>query len=180
MLVIGAFTLLSIITVAINSTLMSTSGTGLEMETSLNALSTAQTMLDEILAKEFDQNTTWGHRVYDYASMTSPAFLGPEGSEKNFTIDSTKVGGYYSAWRFNDIDDYNGYIRASVNPRLGWFRVSVQVYYVDEFTPTVKSSTKTWQKKIVVTITHPNMPKDQQGNPVPYELQDIAVYRKYF
>jgi hypothetical protein len=180
LLVIAAFAMLSLITLAVNGTLISTSSTGIQMETSLNALSIAQTMLDEILAKDFDQHTAGGHRVFDYASMTDPALLGPEGSEKNWSIDSTKTGGYYSQWRYNDVDDYNGYVRAAITPRLGWFRVSVKVFYVDEFTPTVQSNTRTWQKKIVVTVTHTSMPRDVQGNPIPYDLEDISVYRKYY
>jgi len=180
MLIIAAFAVLSTVTLAVNSTLIGTVSLGVEMEASLNALSIAQTMLDEVLSKDFDEHSTNGHRVYDYNGMSLPSDLGPDGTEHAVGIDSTKPSGYSSVKAFNDVDDYKGYRRMVLNSRLGWFTVTDSVTYVNELNPTQSTTSRTWQKRIVVTVTNPYMPKDAGGNVIPYRLQDIAVYRKYF
>jgi hypothetical protein len=180
MLIIAAFAVLSTVTLAVNSTLIGTVSLGVEMEASLNALSIAQSMLDEVLSKDFDQNTTGNHRIYTYDGMSLSSQLGPDGIESTVGIDSTKPSGYLSPRRFNDVDDYRGYRRMVLNSRLGWFTVVDSVVYVNELDPNITSTSQTWQKRIVVTVTNPYMPKDIEGQVIPYRLEDIAVYRKYF
>ncbi|MEX0736354.1 MAG: hypothetical protein WD182_02860, partial [Bacteroidota bacterium] len=57
MLVLGAFTMLSILSLNVNRMMFSSVLLGLEMEATLNAVSYGQNMLDEILAKSFDEKT---------------------------------------------------------------------------------------------------------------------------
>jgi hypothetical protein len=177
MLVIAAFAVLSTITLAINSTLISTVSMGIEMESSLNALSIAQTMLDEILLKDFDENTTNNKRVFTYAGMTVTASLGPDGmSEAVSGLDEAQL----ARTRFDDVDDYHLYRRRVWNERLGWFTITDSVFYVNELSPDTKVSNPTWHKRILVTVTSPTMPKDLNGNPIPYQLTDLSIYRRYY
>jgi len=180
LLVIAAFALLSTLTLAINSTMITTSTMGLEMEASLNALSVAQTMLDEIMLKDFDENTTNNHRVFTYDGMTSVASLGPDAGEAISGIDSSRTGNFRSKTRFDDTDDYNRYVRWAWNSRLGWFIVRDSVTYVNELNPDNVSATRTWHKRITVIVSNFSMPKDLDGNVLPYSLQGLAIYRKYY
>ncbi len=180
MLVIAAFALLSTLTLAINATMITTATMGLEMEASLNALSVAQSMLDEILMKDFDEKTTNNHRVFTYDGMTAVSALGPDLGEAISGVDSSRTGDFQSVSKFDDVDDYNGYVRMAWNSRLGWFTVRDSVVYVNELDPNTVSSTRTWEKRLTVQVTNYSMPKDLNGNVLPYTLQDLAIYRKYY
>jgi hypothetical protein len=179
MLAIGAFTLLATLTLAINATIVQTSNMGLEMEANLNALSYAQSMLDEIQTKSFDERTTNNNRVFTYAGMTAHASFGPDAGESVSLPDSSRTGSYRSQWRFDDVDDYHDYVRWVWNPRLGWFIIRDTIQYVHEDN-LVEQTSPTWHKKITVNVQNFSMIKDQNGNIIPYRMHDIAVYRKYY
>lgn len=177
--VLGALIILGGITLTVNRMLISKTTDMLNAETSLVAVSIAQTMIDEIQTKSYDLATAGGAKVYDSTAFTSPSELGPSSTEShNVPLpeppDTTtpyksisKVTGY------NDVDDYNGYTRKAYSSLLGTFTVVDTVYYVSESNPNQKSSTQTFYKKIIVTVRHPNMSS-------PLQLSDIAVYRRYF
>jgi hypothetical protein len=183
-LIIGAFVLLSTMTLNVNSALIGTSTTGLEMEATLDAMSIGQTLLDEILTQDFDQKTIGGIRVYSTDSLTTPAKFGPDGTAETISgnkgIDTSSTDNFQSLTRFNDVDDYNGYTRMSWNPRFGWFTLAVHLDYVNEDNPYVLLTTQSFYKRVSVTVTHPNLGKDLKNNVIPVTLQDLAVYRRFF
>jgi hypothetical protein len=185
MLILAAMAILSLLTLSINSSLVNASVFGLNMEVNLDGISVAQSMLDEVLFNDFDQSTTNNVRAFDYNDITPVASLGPDGSGEAITgnvdvEDTLKVNDFQSKTKFNDVDDYNGYKRKAWNTRLGWFDVSVKVSYVDESNPDALSSTPTFYKRVVVTVTHPNMITDSQGKIIPMVLKDLSIYRRYF
>ncbi len=171
LMVVGAMSLLGTITLSINKMIVDKTLLMLEAEATINSVSVAQAMIDEIQRKDFDQNTTGGVKVYSASSMTSPSALGPETGE-TFTLPDTSTP-FLSITKYNDVDDYNRYSRKASTPRLSGFTVTDSVYYVDENNPDNLSSTQTFVKKIVVTVTHPNMTN-------PLKLSDVAIYRRYF
>lgn len=182
-LVIGAFILLSTLTLNVNGSLINTSSTGLEMEATLDAVSIAQSLLDEILNREFDEKTVGGIRLYSPYDMTPSYSLGVEGSEAiegDHGVDTSKTGKFESKTKFDDVDDYKGYRRKAWNPRFGWFDVSVNVCYVDEDDPDEGPTHRSFYKRVTITVTQPNLVKDMQNNVIPYVVQDLAVYRRYF
>lgn len=182
--VIGAFVILSTLTLNVNATLINTTTTGLEMEAMLDALSVGQTMLDEVLTKEFDERTLNGVRAFSYTDITPSFFFGPDGSTErileNHGVDTSSTGNFLSKKRFDDVDDYNNYHRRVWNPRFGWFDVRVDIEYLDEDYPEMMTSWRTFYKGIAVTITHPNLVKDLDQNVIPLVLRDMSVYRRYF
>jgi len=181
MLVIGAFTLLSALTLAINCTILSSASLGYQMEANLNALSLGQSLLDEVMTRDFDEAVTNDRRVYKYSAMTPVANLGPDGAEAIGHVDSSYTGVYLSQTRFDDVDDYHNYTRKAWDTRLGWFTLRVTIAYIDETNPNNPApNPPSWQKCITVSITNYSMPLDANGNPLVYTLKDIAVYRKYF
>jgi len=196
MLILGAFTLLSILALSINQTLLSTQTIGLEMEANLTALSMAQTLMDEITTQEFDERTTTGVKIYSTSEMTPIASLGPEAGETSITwVDSAyyNLGGttkpydnggilydFKSKAYFDDVDDYNGYRRKVWDYRMGYFDINVVIQYVNEDTPDSTSAVRTNQKRINVSVTQFNLSKNQEGVALPVILKDLAVYRRFF
>ena len=109
-------------------------------EAFLNATGLAQSMINEIESKAFDQNTV--HKAATSAdSLTSPDLLGSDAGET-------------SATQFNDIDDYNNYITTDSLSRLGVYTVGVKVYYIQNMSPDVKSNVQTFSKQVDVSVTN--------------------------
>jgi hypothetical protein len=156
------------------------------MEATLNALSIAQSMLDEAMQRSFDEKTI-GKIAYTYTDITQPLSLGPESGEAIMGIDSAYTGDggyqdYKSKQAFDDVDDYNGYRRRVWDTRMGYFYVTDSVKYVKETNPNAESSTATFYKVIVVVVSHPNLPRanDTSSVSLPIVLRDVSVYRQYF
>ncbi|MBI5464307.1 MAG: hypothetical protein HY966_05070 [Ignavibacteriales bacterium] len=180
MMVIAAFALLSMLTLAVNSTMIMTSTLGLETQTNLNALSIAQSMLDEIQTQEYDEYTTNSQRAFQFSSLTTAASFGPDAGETFAGIDKDSTGNFKSKRFFDDVDDYHLYHRQAYDARLGWFDVVDTVQYVQNLNPDAVSLTQTWHKRIIVTVTHYAMNKKLDGTIIPLQLYDCSVYRKYF
>ena len=183
-LIIGAFALLSTMTLNVNTALIGTSTTGLEMEATLDGMSIGQTLLDEILTQDFDQKVVGGVRVYSPDSLTTLAKFGPDGTAEQISgnqgIDTSRTDNFQSMTKFNDVDDYSGYSRKSWNPRFGWYILTVKIDYVNEDNPYTVLTSPSFYKRVAVTVTHPNLVKDMKGNVIPITLQDLAVYRRFF
>ena len=179
MLLIGAFVLLSTLTLGVNTTIINTTTMGFEMEANLNALSYGQSMLDEIQTRAFDEVVTGGKRVFNYSDMTSIGSFGSDAGETITGVDSSSTNTFLSQTRYDDVDDYHLYTRWVWNTRLGWFVIKDTIRYIDEDNLTVQSS-QTWHKKIIINVQNFSMTKDANGIILPYRLMDIAVYRKYY
>jgi hypothetical protein len=180
-LTIGAFVVLSTMTLNVNTQLTDTGTTGLEMEATLDGISIAQSMLDEVLTKEFDQHTTGGARAYSPNDLTGTSAFGPDGTTQIISgLDSSSTSVFQSQTKFDDVDDYNGYARKVWNPRFGWFDVSVSVSYANEDNPNTTQTDKSFYKLVTVRVSHPNLVKDNNNHVIPLVVQDLAVYRRYF
>jgi len=184
MLVAGALTLLSLLAVSINQMLVGQTQTQLDAEASLNAISVAQSLLDEIQTKYYDaavmpvyQSGTWvTPRVYDNqiaSTMTASIALGPNSAEQSAVPLPDSTYPHKSVAGYGDVDDYNGYVRIDSTSRMNGFRSVVKVYYTVDGSPDNVSNVPTCFKRIDVTVT-------QQSMKHPLTLSDVAIYRKYF
>jgi hypothetical protein len=171
--VIAALILLGLTTLGINNMLAVKTTTMLQAEASLNAISIAQTMIDEIETKSYDAATAGGTKVYDPSNFTAPASLGCNASEASSVPQPDVSTPFKSVAFYNDVDDYQNYRRVMVTPVMGPFTVVDTVVYVSEDNPDTKLNTQTFYKRITVTVTHANMS-------YPLKLTDVAIYRKYF
>ena len=184
MLVIAAFSMLSILTLSINGTFLTALSTGLNAQSQLNALSMGQALLDEILSQDFDEKVTGGRRAFTDSDFTTTANFGPDAGESISGRDST----YQSKLKFDDVDDYDNYQRAVRDTILGWFTMTSTVSYAKESYPESLTTSRTFYKYITVSVTQPNLPakqvKDSLGHwnsvIIPVVLKDIAIYRRYF
>ncbi|MBI5020489.1 MAG: hypothetical protein HZB59_03550 [Ignavibacteriales bacterium] len=196
LLVIGALTLLSIVSMSVNSLIISKTTTILQAEASLAATSIAQSMLDEILTAQFDSATVI-NKVFpgQESKFTTIARLGPEvgittnepRNEVNLVPQpeppDTSIS-YRSAIYYNDIDDYHNYRRYYYSQSLGLFTVKVTVIYVTESNPDIQSGSQTFLKKVNVYVRHRNLAVDDRNydewaSPYYLQLSDIAIYRRY-
>lgn len=169
--IIGALVLLGTTSLGINFMLASKTTTMLEAEASLNAVSIAQTMIDEVMTKSYDAATANGTKIYNASQFTGAGSLGCNSTEAA-NVPQPDVS-FNSVKYYNDVDDYNNYQRNVSTPILGTFAVVDTVFYVSETNPDQKSYTQTFYKKAVVTIRHSNIS-------YPLQLSDVVVYRKYF
>jgi hypothetical protein len=187
MLILGAFAVLSVLSLSLNRTMFGSAQLGYELEATLNALSIGQSMLDEVMSRSFDEKTTANVVAYNPTQVTQDGSLGPESGEGIAGIDSAYTSGgifhdFLSKSRFNDVDDYHLYQRRVFDPRMGYFDVIDSILYISEFHPERDTASATFYKKIVVVVRHPSLPRarDTDSVNVPIIVRDIAVYRQYF
>ena len=107
-------------------------------ESVIDASGLAQSIIDMIQSKAFDENTV-SKAVWYPDSLTTAIKLGPESGE-------------YMHTDFDDIDDYNNYSTTISLERMGDFDINVKVFYVSIPNPQVKSSIPTYSKKIELSI----------------------------
>ena len=107
-------------------------------ESVIDASGLAQSIIDMIQSKAFDENTI-DAAVWQLDSLTAAINLGPESGENKHTD-------------FDDIDDYNNYSTTVSLDRMGDFDINVNVFYVSTLNPQIKSSTPTYSKKIELSI----------------------------
>ncbi len=109
-------------------------------EAMISGTAIAQSMIDEISQKSFDEKTI-SKVITNPDSLTPVKFLGPDEGETDFT-------------KYDDIDDYNGFKKLETLTRLGNFKTWVDVYYVTSTNLDVKSMSPTFYKKIDVFVTN--------------------------
>jgi hypothetical protein len=186
MFIMGAFAMLSMLALNVNRTMFGSLILGLEMEATLNALSIGQSMLDEVMQKNFDEKTI-NKVAYNYSEITAAGSLGTETGESITGYDSAYTSGgvfhdYRSRTQFDDVDDYKGYLRKVWDSRLGYFTVRDSIVYASETDPNASVGSATFYKRIIVVVEHPNLPKatDTSTVSLPIVLRDLKVYRQFF
>src|SRR5881296_3614483 len=102
--IIGALVLLGIASLGINAMLASKTTTMLQAEATLNSISIAQTMIDEIMTKSYDAATANGTRVYDSTGFTATGSLGCNGSEASQVPQPDVSSPFNSIQYYNDVD----------------------------------------------------------------------------
>jgi hypothetical protein len=153
LLTIGALVLLGSFILSSNDILSQNSVTTEQTEYVLTALSLAQSIIDEARTKAFDERTaTATASIADSLTFV----LGPEAGEGVPYPDTlAATGNYRSSSAFDDVDDYNGYVRLVNTARGTGYRLSTTVKYVSETNPDADSYPRTFCKKMTVSVTSP-------------------------
>jgi hypothetical protein len=112
----------------------------LNNEATISAAGIGQSLLEEIELKDYDEKTI-SNIVTDPDSLTSSYSLG-----KDF--------GETTHYTFDDFDDYNGYTKIDSLDRLGVFSTKIEVYYVTTMAPDTKILSKTFSKRINISIAN--------------------------
>jgi len=109
-----------------------------ENEAIITATSLAQSVIEEIGTKAFDEVTV-DYKTDDVDSLTLENYFGPDSAETNRDL-------------FDDIDDYDGYSFKDSSLGLGKFDVSVIINYADRVKPDVLSINRTFCKRATVIV----------------------------
>jgi hypothetical protein len=142
MLSLGAMMLLSLVVLRQTGDSLETSDAILGSKIEIMAASEASSMLERVSALSFDQHTKDSTFTGKLSELTPPGTLGPETGED-------------SVYKFNDIDDFNGYSTVD-STMLGDFRISCVVGYADPSNPDADNiSYPTWHKKVTVIVHGP-------------------------
>lgn len=139
---LGALLLFSLISLRFNSTMLENTTVEVENKVYLTAFSLADDLIEEMKQKAFDAATI-KFPTTDPSVLTSPYSLGH--------------GDWEVYPNYNDIDDFNDFTRQVTAPHAENYLVSCEVYYVDADNPDQKVMTKTFYKRVRVTVANPYM-----------------------
>ncbi|MFC2136121.1 hypothetical protein ACFLTH_16015 [Bacteroidota bacterium] len=135
---IGAMVILSYLSLTFNRSQNVQLSSSLTYEAVITSTGIGQSLLEQIAGLSFDEFTVNGN-TSDPDSLTSYFSLGPEGGEDDVTL-------------FDDIDDFNGFVKYDTLSRLGVFESKVDVYYVNKSDLDYDVMTKTFIKRIDITV----------------------------
>jgi hypothetical protein len=132
--------------------MLQTKDVSYQNEAIMGATAIAQSTLREVAAKKFDQKSI-GKKITTVDSLSAVGSLGPESGEA------------YPA--FNDVDDYDGYIRTVSTDRLGDYTVAVNVHYTRKDSLGALSGVRSFMKSIDVTVSgNPHLATDLKMNTI--------------
>lgn len=148
-----------------------------EQEAYQQAAVLANALLTEIMTKRYDENASssdsWYASTSDFSTTLGP--LSWEGSYVNpgGAADNANPYRSVSTTYFDDVDDYNGYTRTATSGGLPGFLLSVQVYYVNTSNLELASASRTYYKRIVVTVTNTTYfrKRDRDGDGVEEDVE---------
>jgi len=135
---LGAMLLLSIIMLRVNTSNLTNETIRDEAQYGVLATSIATSIIEEAQSKAFDEKTDTMN-VTALTQLTS--VLGPETGETESTFD--------------DFDDYNNFTKRDSTMPSATFDISCEVVYVEPGNIEGSTSNRTWNKKLIVTITRP-------------------------
>jgi len=151
MLSLGAMALLATATISMHKGYNASYQQVIQSKLGITAVSLASSIIEEANGKAFDQKTDTA-AVTALGSLTPVASLGLDAGE--FYPDS-----------MTDFDDFNNLsivksFRDTVYAKPyggGTFNITCKVVYVSPGNPDVISGTPTWDKKLTVTVSSPDM-----------------------
>lgn len=152
LLTIGTMVLLSMFVMNTNRMFFQNNIIISESEYVITATALAQTVLDEMKTKKFDEKTI-SNAVFDPDSLSTT--LGPETGETIVQPDTSGMTLYESMINYDDIDDYNGYIRSVDTPYVEDFTISVVVSFADPMDPETTSGSGTFCKIVEISASSP-------------------------
>jgi len=135
---LGAMMLLSVIMLRVNTANLTNESIRDDAQYGVLANSIATSIIEEAQSKAFDEKTD----TTNVTALTQlSSVLGPETGETEVTFD--------------DFDDYNGFTKRDSTMPSAIFDISCQVVYVTPNNIEGSTTNRTWNKKIIVTITRP-------------------------
>ena len=140
LLVIGALIILGSLILTFNRSTQNVNANNYFNLALIDATASAQSLIETIQTKAFDEKTV-SSNVASTSDLTAVGSLGRDAGESLTT-------------HFDDIDDYKNYTEIDTFLQFGQFALSVEVNYVQKYSPETVSITPTFLKKIDVTVTN--------------------------
>ena len=141
-LAIGAMIILTLLTMTINSSILSSADVSQNSEFTITGNGVIQSIIEEIRSKSYDLATA-NNPDAKVGSFTAPGSLGPAYNE--------------SYPNFNDVDDFHNCNINISTPRAGHYNVLCVVVYVDPDYPDTQLNHVSHAKRVSVTVTSPFM-----------------------
>ncbi|MCF8241343.1 MAG: hypothetical protein K9J16_08140 [Melioribacteraceae bacterium] len=144
LITLGALILLSLVILRVNTGFLTTDIALMETKFNVVAISLGTSFIEEATGKAFDQNTN----ISSVSALNQLSSIGPEAETYP---------------NFNDFDDYDGlekivkYDASDTTFLSADFKINCEVGYVTPANPEVLISSKTWHKRLNVTVTSPSM-----------------------
>ena len=142
-LVIGGILILSYLSLTFFKSNSTQTDSNYNNEVIIMGTGIGQSMLEEILTKSFDENTITSS-VNNADSLTSVSSLGKDAGEN-------------SSLKYDDVDDYKNFTRSDTLENLGVFTTTVLCCYVNEANTDLTSYSRTFLKRIDVSVTGENL-----------------------
>ncbi len=139
-LVIGSIVLFSMLIISFYQGENYRTATTIYSDALLSSSGIGQSLLSEILMRKFDENT-----IND--TLETPSELTTSGSLGTDSGESAVIS-------YDDVDDFDGYTQIDSLSILEAFTTNVEVYYVNPSQPDVKTSTRTFYKRIDIGISN--------------------------
>lgn len=157
LLVFGAVTILSVITLSINRMVVRSTEQVLDNEAHHAAIALTQQLMDRIAGLSFDEKTVGGKSISMASDLTPVVKLGSDSSKTSVSL-------------YDDIDDFQNVTLSGDSTRYPGFRLHVRVVYADTANPLNNANTQTLLKRITVLITNPNYLSDPDTRRLSYIL----------
>lgn len=141
LLIAAGLGILAILILSTNTATLQNISLKLENRSALSTISIAQSIIEEIKTKSFDENTLTGFPA-SVNNLTLASAFGPDGE-------------VYPS--FDDVDDYQNYSRNIMTDDAGMITAVVKVIYVNEDFPDITSTNNTYLKKVTVELTGGNL-----------------------
>ena len=162
MMVIVAMALLGFLALSANSSVMESTDISDTSDFGVTAVSLATSIIQEAMAKDFDETVSTTGNVSDSSAFTPVGSLGPEPGERYRD----------AAHDFNDFDDFNNLFLCYTSPLdptpepgadstvivsgiRARYLIHVRVDYVSSDSLMRVSPWPTWNKRMIVSVTRP-------------------------
>jgi len=133
----------------------------------ITATSLGTSMLEQSSALAFDENTV-DSIATTASSLTIASLLGHDGVETSVNL-------------FDDIDDYNGYIKIDSLSNSAIFKTKVTVSYVDiSGSNVVSTTTRTFSKEVKVDVTSDYLVDYSVAPPRPDTLRFKQIFSYWY
>jgi hypothetical protein len=167
MITMGMFILLVMSVISANRMLIQNTETSLQTEALTESATLASDLFSEAQGKKFDANDD-GSGTQPQGMFTSPGGAG-WGPVSAFPLPDSSYYGHVpqsiGSSSYTALEAYNGYTRyvdadTTNGIRIGGFRLTVRVFYVDPSNTDVPVNHQTYFKKIEIDVEHPQyLPK---------------------
>ena len=159
------FVMLTVAVLSANRMVLESNKDYIQAQAIEQATNFANALISEILTKKFDSQVDTLY-YQDKSEFDSPSSMGPSSTARNYvnpggapdvasaTVSYKSIKGTTGDY-FDDIDDYHGYERTANATDISGYHLKVSVYYVSKSSPDAASSSRTYYKRIDVTVDHP-------------------------
>lgn len=143
LLTLAAMMILTQMAVRINASILQTQDVMQNSKFGVTAISLATSIIEEASKSAFDENTI-DDMLVTPNGLTAHTSLGSDAGETNRSL-------------YDDFDDWHGYQITDTTLLSAHYRINCTINYIDPSNPNINLSTKSFHKKLTVSVSSPLM-----------------------